>query len=77
MDPIKRLTGILEYGFDDLSLDDRQNMQLDGALLLYEIKEIKADVKIQRLVILDYYNHCKNDMQICGINTRAKKILKE
>ena len=44
-------------------------------IIRWEGGEQAEEIEGLKLVILDYYNHCKNNMQICGINYRAKQAL--
>ncbi|MCD6435268.1 MAG: hypothetical protein J7L15_02605 [Clostridiales bacterium] len=40
-----------------------------------EIERLKEDNEHIRTCIRKYYDHCKNDQQVCGINCTAQIIL--
>jgi len=64
----------LEINFKQLQNENRryeQQFKDDTTTIQTEFTENEN----MRLIILDYYNHCKNDKQICGINTRAEQAL--
>ena len=41
-----------------------------------EINRLTEENKKKTEIIRDYYAHCGKNMQICGLNTRAKQVLK-
>lgn len=50
------------------------------AELIKQEQAMIAELEKQRNELLEivklYYNHAKNNMQICGINTKAKELIK-
>jgi septal ring factor EnvC (AmiA/AmiB activator) len=49
----------------------------EGVKLRAEIKRLKEDKKHIVNCLDMYHDHCKNDMQVCGINNTAQIILTE
>lgn len=71
-----RITNCVYRGRCDIYAD-WQKLEAQNAGLVIDIGKLKAELEKQRLIILDYYNHSKNNHQICGINTRAEKALRK
>ena len=42
-----------------------------------EIEQLDEEMEYLKIIIKDYYAHCGNNKQICGLNHRAEQALKD